>query len=124
MIDIEKFLDKYRQDTTVRCGNDCIFIALPFFYPKTDDSISIKITENEEGLIVLSDCHSTEDYLELRDVKLSDYSERLQKIIKQYGLIHDGNVFRMIVPSLQDLYIQIYLGFFIQAMSLIANIDL
>ena len=124
MIDIEKFLDIYRKDTTVKYGNNCIFIALPFFYPKTDDSISIKITENEDGLLVLSDCHGTEDYLELRGVELTDYSERLQNIIRQYGLIHDGNVFRMTVPCLDNIYIQIYLGFFIQAMSLIANIDL
>ena len=124
MIDIENFLDLYRKDTTVKYGNNCIFIALPFFYPKTDESISIKITENDDGLLVLSDCHTAEDYLELRDVELTDYSERLQKIIRQYSLIHDGNVFRMTVPCLDKIYIEIYLGYFIQAITLIANIDL
>ena len=124
MIDIEKILDLYRKNTTIRHGNDSIFVTLPFFYTKSDESILIKITENEEGLPVFSDCHTTEDYLELRDVELSDYSERLKKIIKRFGLVHDENVFRMTVPSLDDIYIELYLGYFIQALSIIANIDL
>ena len=124
MIDIEKFLDKYRENTTVKYGNEAVFIALPFFYPNSDESISIKVTENEQGLLVLSDCRTAEEYLELKDIELSDYSERLQKIIKKFSLIHDGNVFRMIIPSLQETYIEIYLGYFIQAITLIAHIDL
>lgn len=124
MIDIEKFLDRYRKDTMIRHGNDCIFVALPFFYTKSDESIMIKISENENGLPVFSDCHTTEDYLELRDVELADYGERLEKIIRQFGLVHDGNVFRMTVPSLEETYIELYLGYFIQALSIIANIDL
>lgn len=124
MIDIEKFLDKYRKDTTVSHGNGAIFIIPPYFYPGSDDSIEIKVTENEEGLPVLSDCHTTYDFLELKDVELSDYDDRLQRIIKRFGLIHDGNVFRMTIPSLQEIYIEIYLGYFIQALSLIAHIDL
>ena len=124
MIDIEKFLDRYRNNTTVRYGNGCIFITPPFFYPKTDDSIVIKVTENEQGLIVLSDCHTTQDYLDELDVELSDYEDKLQKIIKKFGLVHDGNVFRMTIPSLQDVYIDIYFGYFIQALSLIAHIHI
>ena len=124
MIDIEKILDRYRKSTTVRYGSDCIFVSFPFFYTKSDESIIIKISENENGLPVFSDCHTTEDYLELRDVELTDYSERLVKIIRQFGLVHDGNVFRMTVPSLDDIYVELYLGYFIQALSIIAHIDL
>ena len=124
MIDIEKILDKYRKDTTVSYGNGCVFIALPFFYPNSDDSISIKVTENEQGLLVLSDCRTAEEYLELNDIELSDYDDKLQKIIKKFSLVHDGNVFRMTIPSLQEIYIEIYLGYFIQAITLIAYIDL
>ena len=124
MIDIEKLLDVYRAQTTVREGNGCIFVNMPFFYPGSDDSIAIKITENEEGLLTLSDCHSTLDHLELKDVELSDYRDRLKRIIKRFGLVQDGNVFRMTIPSLQELYIEIYLGYFVQAMTLIAHIDL
>lgn len=124
MIDIETILDQYRKHTTVYPGNGCIFVSPPFFHTKSDDGLLIKITENEDGLPVFSDCHSTEDYLELRDVDLSNYGERLEKIIKRFGLIHDGNVFRMTVPSIQDVYVELYLGYFIQALSIIANIDL
>lgn len=124
MIDIEKILERYRRNTAVSYGNGGIFVSLPFFYTKSDEGIMIKISENEQGLPVLSDCHTTEDYLEFRDVELADYSERLEKVIRQFGLVHDGNVFRMTVPSLEDNYVEIYLGYFIQALSIIANIDL
>ena len=124
MINFEKILDQYRSNTRISRGNDCIFITLPFYHTKSDESIAIKVTETENGLPVFSDCHTTEDYLELRDVELSEYSERLEKIIKRFGLVHDGNVFRMKVPSNDEIYIELYLGYFIQALSVIANIDL
>lgn len=124
MINIEKFLDEYRDNIIVNYYNDDVFIALPFFHTKSDESIMIKISENENGLPVFSDCHTTEDYLELRNVELTNYSERLEKIIKRFGLVHDENVFRMIVPTIDDFYIKIYFGYFIQALSIIANIDL
>ena len=124
MIDIERILDLYRKDTRVRHDEDCIFITPPFYHSKSDESIAIRVTEAENGLITLSDCHTTEDYLELRDVYLNEYSERLERVIKRFGLIHDGNVFRITVPSREDNYIEFYLGYFIQALSIIANIDL
>lgn len=124
MIDIEKILDRYRESTTVTQGNNCLFVIPPFFHTKSDDGIMIKISENEQGLPVFSDCHTTEDYLELRDVELADYGERLENVIRRFGLVHDGNVFRMTVPSLDDVYVELYLGYFIQALSIIANIDL
>ena len=124
MIDTERILNLYREHTTINQGNGCVFIIPPFFHTKSDDGILIKVTENEDGLPVFSDCHTTEDYLELRDVELDDYSERLEKVIKRFGLVHDGNVFRMTVPSPDDTYVELYLGYFIQALSVIANIDL
>ena len=124
MIDVKKMLDLYRKNTTVQYGNDCIFIALPFFHTKSDESILIKVCENEDGLPVFSDCHTTVDYLEERDVSLADYAERLEKAIRRFGLIQDENVFRMTVPSTDDTYVELYLGYFIQALSVIANIDL
>ena len=124
MINIEKILDLYRKNTTVKYGNTGIFITLPFFHTKSDESILIKVTENEDGLPVFSDCHTTKDYLDMRDIELDDYSERLEKVIKRFGLMYDGNVFRMTVPSTEENYIELYLGYFIQALSIIANIDL
>ena len=126
MIDVERILDDYRNDTTVRYGNsdDSVFITLPFFHTKTDESVAIKVTEQQDGLPVLSDCHTTIDYLEERGVEPDDYSERLEQILKRFGLRRDGNVFRMTVPSADDTYIKLYLGYFIQAISIIANIDI
>ena len=124
MIDVERILDLYRKNTTVKCGDSGIFIALPFFHTKSDESILIKVYENEDGLPVFSDCHTTVDYLELRGVSLTDYGKRLENVIRRFGLVHDKDVFRMTVPSLEDIYIELYLGYFIQALSIIANIDL
>lgn len=123
MVNINKFLDEYRKDTIVNYFDDCVIIGLPFFHYGHDESIAIRIDEKEDGL-VLSDCHTTEDYLEAQGVELADFGERLEKIIKRFGLVHDGNVFRKIVPSPVENSFKRYLGYFIQALSIIANIDL
>ena len=124
MIDIERILDLYRKDTTIKHGNGCIFISLPFFHTKSDDGVAIKVSENADGLPVFSDCRTTVEYLEERGVELEDHSERLEKIIRRFGLVQDESVFRMTVPSPDDFYVELYLGYFIQAISIIANIDL
>ena len=124
MIDVERLLDLYRKNTTVNCGDGCIFITPPFFHTKSDDSITIKVSESDGGLPVFSDCHTTIDYLEERDIYISDHDKRLQKIIRRFGLTMDKNVFRLQVPSTDDTYVELYLGYFIQALSVIANIDL
>lgn len=125
-MDIEKVVDQYKELTTVRRSSegDAHFIALPFFYPDYDESIAIKVTVQDDGRPLFSDCHTTFDYLEDRDIELDDYREKLDRIMKNYGLILDGNVFRMPVPSDDDGVVKCYLGYFVQALTLIARIDL
>ena len=123
MIDIDKFLDEYRNSMIVNYCDDCVIIGLPFFHYGHDEGIAIRLDEKDGGL-VLSDCHTTEDYLDAQGIELADFGERLEKIIKRFGLVHDGNVFRKKVPGPVDNSFKRYLGYFIQALSIIANIDI
>ena len=123
MRDIYKFLVKYKRDVIINYYDDCVIISAPFFYHGHDEGIAIRVTEND-GMFVLSDCHTVEDYLEAQGIELEEFGKRLEKIIKRYYLIHDGNVFRMIVPNPTEMYFERYFGYFIQALSVIANIDL
>lgn len=126
MFDITKVLESYRNSVRVSedSSGEAIFLTLPFYYSQSDESIAIKITETEDGRPVLSDCHTAFDYLEERDVEIEEYAEKLEKIKKRYGLIQDGNVFRLTVPTNDITYVKLYLGYFIQALSLIANLDI
>ncbi|MDE7438904.1 MAG: DUF1828 domain-containing protein [Clostridia bacterium] len=126
MIDVKRIIEKYKNSVKITDGQDkdAVFISFPFFFPNSDDSIAIRVTNADNGLPILSDCHVTCDYLEINGIDIEDYRDRLEVIMKRYGLILDGNVFRMTVPSDDDLYVEIYLGYFVQALTLIANISL
>ncbi|MCM1534155.1 MAG: hypothetical protein NC099_05835 [Corallococcus sp.] len=132
MINIESFLDDIRKSVHIGAGDNARFFAWTFFYLGSDESIAIRVTEDDEGCVVFSDCHTTADYLEARDIDLNDRRDVLDRIVKRFGLIKDGNVFRMKIPVMSgeigqadaDYRLRLYLGYFIQALTLVAYIDL
>ena len=136
MVDIKQYLDEYKSWIVADPSrqSDAVFIRLPMFFYGYDESIAIKVTE-KDGNLILSDCHSTFDYFEYLDIEFDDYrvfldklrkkhGEKLDRIMKTYGIILDGNVFRMTVSGTDYCSFARYLGYFIQALALIANIDL
>lgn len=124
MFEINEFLDTYRKDTHSDLGSTGYFAAPPFFFYGHDESIAIRFSEDEEGNIYFSDCHVTLDFLEVEDIDITLYQDKLQKILARYDMVLDGNVFRMKVYNSAPNTIERYLGYFIQALCLIANIDL
>lgn len=124
MIDIENLLDRYREEITVRSGNSGVFIALPFYHLNSNDSIALKFSETKEGRPVITDCGTTRDYLELMDINLKDYREKLNAIKKRFWLEEENGAFIMTVPTNSLPYVFNHIGYFIQAISIIANIDL
>ncbi len=124
MIDIAELLDQYRKDITVRNNGDAVFIALPFYHIDSDESIALRFSETEDGRPVISDCGTTMDYLELKDIRIENYREKLDAIKERFFIEENNGAFVMTMPTNSLVYVQNHLGYFIQAISIIANIDL
>lgn len=123
-LDIKKIMERYVQKVEYSESTNSYFIFIPYFFLGSDEGIAIKVSFDEQGLPIFSDCHTTLDYLEYEDVDIDEYRDRLERILKRYGMILDGNVFRLKVGTDDEFNVQVCLGFFIQALTLIANIAL
>lgn len=124
MIDINEILKNYNDNISYREFNGSYIIAIPFFFLNSRNSIAIKIAFDDFKRPILSDCHTTLDYLEENDVNINDYKEKLEKIIYKYDLQIEEREFKLAVPTTQPYYLTKYLGYFIQSISLIANINI
>lgn len=123
-MDINKVLDNYRNDIRYREFDGKYIVALPIFFPSSHDSIAIRLETDPQGRPSISDCHTTLDYLEEMDVDINAYSSKLEKIMTRYGIVQNDREFTLNVPTDSEDYLTKYLGYFIQAISLIANIDM
>lgn len=124
MMDIKEIFKNYTDNVSYREFNGAYIVAVPFFFPSSSDSIAIKISFDELERPILDDCHTTLDYLEELDIDIDQYQQKLEKIVDRYGLEIEERTFKLTVPTNQPYYLTKYLGYFVQALSLIANINL
>lgn len=124
MIDINTIFENYKENISYREFDGSYIVAIPFFFPGTSESIAIKISFDELGRPILSDCHTTLDYLEEMDIDINMYSQKLDKILTRYDFTLQDRTFTLKVPTDQPYYLTKYLGFFIQGLSLIANLNI
>ena len=123
-MNVEEFLDMYRKHMITKEGEDFAIIGLPFFHLGHPDGIALRFNY-QHGQLSISDCHTTIDYLEDNDIDLDDYQDKLAAIMRRFNVFLDGNVFRKIIYD-ADNHINLCtgIGYFIEAISLIAHIDL
>lgn len=124
MINIDNILNNYKENISCKEFDGSYIVAIPFFFLNTCESIAIKISFDEKERPIISDCHTTLDYFEELNIDINNYKEKLDKIMYRYSLELEQRTFKMLVPTTQPYYLTKYLGFFIQALSLIANIDI
>lgn len=124
MLDINEILKNYNDNISCRTFDDFHIVAIPFFFPNSSSSIAVKISFDELERPILSDCHTTLDYLDEMDIDIDEYKQRLDKILYRYDLKIEDREFKLSVPTTQPYYLTKYLGFFIQALSLVANINI
>ena len=121
---VEELFKYYKSKMIINEGEDYAIIGLPFFHFGHDEGIAIRFS-NVNGQLIVSDCHTTIDYLDANDIDLQDYPDKLDAIMSKFGVYLDGNVFRKVIhdadwlPSLNR-----EVGYFLEAMSLIAHIDI
>lgn len=123
-MNIEEFLELYKSGMIIKEGDDFAIIGLPFFHLGYPEGIAIRLTyKNSE--IVVSDCRTTMEYLYDNNVDLDDYSDKLTKIMNKFGLFLDGDVFRKVIHSDKShCFLFREIGYFIEAITLIAYINL
>ena len=124
MIDVKQLIGEYCKNTTVRVKENYILVTPPFFHIENDESIALRFSEAEDGRPIITDCGTTTDYLEIRDINLKNYQEKLDAIKKRFFIEEKDGVFSMAIPSVDLQRVAVYLGYFIQAVCVIANIDL
>lgn len=124
MIDVEKLIEEYGKSITVRDKGDRILVTPPFFHISSDESIVLKFSEAEDGRPIISDCGTTLDYLESMDIDPKKYRERSDAIKERFFIEENDGVLAMTIPSTDLRTVGKYVGYFIQAVCIIANIDL
>ena len=124
MTDIAQLVEEYSKSVKIRQSGEFVFLTPPFFHPESDESIALRFSQTEDGRPVITDCKTTVEYLESRDIDIEDYREKLEKIKKRFFLEEEDGVFKTTLPTDSINYVKKSLGYFIQAISLIANIDL
>ena len=120
-----KDLIKYFKDLMIiKEGEDYAIIGFPFFHFGHDEGVAVRFS-NTNGQLILSDCHSTIDYLDANDIDLKDYPDKLDAIMRKFDIYLDGNVFRKVIHDADYLpSLNRQTGYFLEAMSLIAHIDI
>ena len=123
-MDITKIIEDYKNRTELRKEGNAYYLVFPFFQRYSTDSVRIKFFEENDSLFV-SDCGDTIEYLYNRYINIEDYREKLDAIKERFYLTEtDNHEFVLEFPSNQIISIEIFFGFFIQALSNIANIDI
>lgn len=84
----------------------------------------LKFYKAEDCLYLSDDC-STVEHLENRYVDIEAHRERVERIKKRFYLTEkEGHEFVLEFPSDSYPSIEMFVGFFLQAISLIGNLDL
>lgn len=102
-------------------SDDWAIFGLPVFHLGHPDGIAIRLAR-KNGELTVSDCRTTTDYLYADNIDLDDYRDKLERIMNKFDVTRDGEVFRKIIHNHVDPFREI--GYFMEAISLIANIDL
>lgn len=124
MINVEQLLEEYSNSIKIRQDGAFIFVTPPFYHVESDESIALRFSETEDGRPVITDCGTTKDYLELMDINIEDYRKKLNAIKERFCVEEDNGAFIMTMPTDSLNSVKMHLGYFIQAISIIANIDL
>lgn len=124
MLDVKALTEQFFKSVTIRERDDAVFVTPHFFHLDSDESIALRFTETPDGRPIVTDCGTTRDYLELMDIDLNDHRDKLNAIKERFFIEYDDGAVTMTIPTDNPPTVMSYLGYFIQAISIIANIDL
>ena len=100
------------------------YLKIPFFHRYESESVTLKFYEIDDCLYLSDDC-STVAHLQNRYLDIEEYREIVEKIKKRFYLTEqEGHEFVLAFPSDSYPSIEMFVGFFLQAISMLGNLDL
>ncbi len=123
MFSIDQILKKYiLKVSKVREGT---YIINPNIYlDGYNESLAILIQNISDDCIRISDCHVVWDYLEINGIVPLEYKAKIHKILKKTGVCLDENTLYVQQEYTSIEQIHSMMNSLLQAIFLIANIDL
>lgn len=123
MSEYSELFKNYIDSFLVKDQQSFLTVAPPIFFSGSFDSLAIRIEKNEGGF-VLSDCHTVQDYWDEFYNDMDKYQDKIQTICDKFCLFREERSFCVQTLGDDPLRVHRQLGYFLQALSLLANIDL
>ncbi len=124
MADIERVLEDLKERVHLRKEGDAYYLISPFFHANESESVPLRFFREGDSLF-LSDCGSTFVTMDNRYIDISAVRDRLERAKRRFFLTErERGELVMEFPSDQVISIEMFLGYFIQGISVIANLDI
>ena len=121
---IEDIIEDYKSKTVIRRDGKDAHLLIPFFQRYEFDSVAVKLYEEGNDLFI-SDCGGTFEHLTNRYVDPYEYRDVIERIKKRFCLFESpDHEFILRFPSGDLNSIEMFIGFFFQAISIIGNVDI
>lgn len=123
MFSINEILEKYILRVS-KVREDTYIINPDIYLDGYNESLAFLIQNISDECIRISDCHVVWDYLEINGIDPLRYKEKIDKILKRTGVCLDENTFYIEQEYTSIDQIHSMINSLLQAIFLIANIDL
>lgn len=123
MFSINEILEKYILRVS-KVREDTYIINPDIYLDGYNESLAIVIQNISDECIRISDCHVVWNYLEINGIDPLRYKEKIDKILKRTGVCLDENTFYIEQEYTSIDQIHSMINSLLQAIFLIANIDL
>ncbi|MDE6241871.1 MAG: DUF1828 domain-containing protein [Anaeroplasmataceae bacterium] len=123
-MDYQEFKEGYYKMVKITEHKDDFILALPPFHPFTSDCLQIRFITLPDGRVKLTDCGTTLEYLEEVYLTLTPYKEKVDRILERFSCKLEDGVLICELPTGSASQVRSWVGSFIEAIALIANIDI
>lgn len=110
-------------DVRLRETDYGVVVTTDIFFSGSDESIALFFSQSDGGYVV-DDCHSVTDYWEYSYISPEEHRERIDKITESFGLSFDGTRFSKKSLDDSEWSLRHLIGSFLQAVSLLGNINI
>lgn len=123
MFSINEILEKYILRVS-KVREDTYIINPDIYLDGYNESLAFLIQNISDECVRISDCHVVWNYLEMNGIEPLKYKEKIDKILKRTGVCLDENTLYIQQKYTSIDQIHSMINSLLQAIFLIANIDL
>lgn len=110
-------------DAGIRETDYGVVVSPYMFFLGSSDSVALFVSRLEDTRYAVNDVHSVTDYWDDADISIEEHKERIDKICKAFDLTFDGKYFCMESAGNSEGSLRHLVEKFIQAISLLGNIE-